>query len=72
MSEKPEEPYAIGEPKTLEGSPRADRQSREMESVRPSLRRSLFWIAVGIVLIGGLVLYFLNADAVTPVLRTRG
>jgi hypothetical protein len=72
MSEKPEEPYAIGEPKTLEGSPRADRPSREMENERPSLRRSLFWIAVAIVLIGGLVLYFLNADAVTPVLRTGG
>ena len=72
MPEQPEEPYAIGEPKTLEGSRRADRPSRETETERPSLRRAIFWVAVAIVLIGGLVLYFLNADAVTPVLRTGG
>lgn len=72
MSDKPEEPFAIGEPSTLEGSRPADRPSREVEGERPSLRRSLFWIAVAIVLIGGLVLYFLNSDAVTPVLRSGG
>ena len=72
MPEKPDEPYASGEPRTLEGPRRANRPSREVEAERPSLRRSLFWIAVAIVLVGGLVLYFLNADAVTPVLRTGG
>lgn len=72
MSEKPEHLPAIDEPKTLDPTLHADRPSREVEGERPSLRRSLFWIAVAIVLIGGLVLYFLNADAVTPVLRTDG
>ena len=71
MPEKPEEPFAMTEPNTLDTS-RADRPSREVEGERPSLRRSIFWIAVAIVLIGGLVLYFLNADAVSPVLRTDG
>jgi hypothetical protein len=71
MPEQPEDPYAMTEPKTLETS-RTDRSSREVEGERPTLRRSLFWIAVAIVLIGGLVLYFLNAAAVSPVLRTDG
>lgn len=68
MSEKPEDHFAVGEPRTLEtrrlGAPQAD------DAPSPRLRRMIFWAVVAVVVLVGVVLYFLSAESVAPVLRS--
>ena len=74
MPEQPEDPYLIDEPRTeprtLERRPSGTTSPREAPDERPPLRRMVFWSVLALVLTVGIVLYFLFADAVVPVLRT--
>ena len=72
MPEKPEDHFAIGEPRTLETRRLGTRQAEEAPSSAPRLRRVIFWALVAVAVIIGVVLYFLSAESVAPMLRTDG
>ena len=70
MPEKPEDHFAVGEPRTLETRRLGARQAEDAPSPAPRLRRMIFWAVVAVVVVIGVVLYFLSAESVAPVLRT--
>lgn len=74
MPEQPQDPHAVDEPRTeprtLESTGMRARPSHETPDETPRLRRIAFWGVIALVLVAGVALYFLYADAVFPVLRT--
>ena len=70
MPEKPEDHFAVGEPRTLETRRLGGRQAEESPSAAPRLRLVIFWALVGGIVVIGVVLYFMSAESIAPVLRT--